>query len=381
MPNAEMLTGNPKIVSSGYGGGGVEDEDLSSEQLGVSAIGVAANKRLSVKDPSAHGCRLPRAAVVAGDTLLLACLGGDEVVALSAADPSKYQGSLPVAAGPTGIAVDPETRSAYVLSSFDPTLTRVSLAAFAPAAAAKANPKNHAVARSAPVVLPRTLRFTRPSSLGELADRGRRIFHRASDPRIAKDGRACASCHPDGRDDGLVWSTPDGPRQTISLAGRVRHEAPFGWMGKHRSLQEHMRATMKNLRGKGLAPEDEDALATYLTTMKGPPSVTSARALTAEEEHGRSVFASDATSCAVCHGGPDHSDHDVHDIDSKTSVERSGSLLAPSLVGIAGSAPYFHDGRYGSLEQLLDKSDGKMGSTSSLSSEDKGALVAYLRTL
>ena len=31
--------------------------------------------------------------------------------------------------------------------------------------------------------------------------------------RLSGDGRACASCHPDGRDDGLVWSTPNGPRQ------------------------------------------------------------------------------------------------------------------------------------------------------------------------
>ncbi len=268
-----------------------------------------------------------------------------------------------------------------MFSVFDATLTSTSLDAFA-RLPEQPKARSHAAARPVPAVTPpRTLHFERAGSLGQLAERGRRIFHASGDPRISSDGRACASCHPDGRDDGLVWSTPDGPRQTISLAGRVRHEAPFGWMGKHASLQEHMRATMKNLKGKGLAPDDEDALASYLTTMKGPPTAPGARTLTAQEQQGRVVFESDATSCATCHGGPDRSDHDVHDVGSKTAVEKTADLIAPSLVGIAGSAPYFHDGRYGSLEELLENSDGKMGSTASLSAPEKGALVAYLRTL
>ena len=366
VPNAEMMTGNPRIVSSGYGGGGVESAGLPTEQLSVSAIDVATGRRSSVKEPTAHACRLPRAAAIAGDTLLLACMGGDEVVAVSAADPTKFRGSLSVTAGPAGLAVDPATKNAYVVSLFDASLTRVPLDAFV---------------RTAPVMSLQVLRFVRPSALGQLADRGRKIFHAGGDSRIAKDGRACASCHPDGRDDGLVWSTPEGPRQTISLAGRVRHEAPFGWMGKHQTLQEHMRVTMKNLKGTGLGPEDEDALATYLTAMKGPPSVTSARPLTAEEEHGRDVFESGATGCGSCHGGPDRSDHDVHDVQSKIPVEQSPSFLAPSLVGIAGSAPYFHDGRYRSLEQLIDGSEGKMGNTAFLSTGERDALLAYLRTL
>jgi cytochrome c peroxidase len=223
------------------------------------------------------------------------------------------------------------------------------------------------------------LQFDRPSPLDELAERGRRIFHAGGDPRVSKDGRACASCHPDGRDDGLVWSTPNGPRQTISLAARVRHEAPFGWMAKHASLPEHMRTTMKNLKGKGLEPRDEDALASYLVAMRGPP--VGARPLSAEEEQGRAIFESTSAECSSCHGGPDKSDHDAHDVKTRTASDTTHDFLAPSLAGIGGSAPYFHDGRYTSLEELLDKSDGKMGSVAGLSPGEKGALVAYLRTL
>ena len=52
----------------------------------------------------------------------------------------------------------------------------------------------------------------------------------------------------------------------------------------------------------------------------------------------------------------------------------------PTLEFVAGTAPYFHDGRYPTLHQLLVKSDGKMGHTKQLSSEDMDALEAYLRT-
>jgi hypothetical protein len=51
--------------------------------------------------------------------------------------------------------------------------------------------------------------------------RSRALFHETDDFRLSADGRACASCHPDGREDGLTWATPDGPRQTIMLAGRI----------------------------------------------------------------------------------------------------------------------------------------------------------------
>ena len=53
----------------------------------------------------------------------------------------------------------------------------------------------------------------------------------------------------------------------------------------------------------------------------------------------------------------------------------------PGLGFLEGRAPYFHDGRYQTLRQLLLASDGKMGHTAQLSNADLNALEAYLRTL
>jgi hypothetical protein len=53
----------------------------------------------------------------------------------------------------------------------------------------------------------------------------------------------------------------------------------------------------------------------------------------------------------------------------------------PSLKYVGGSAPYFHDGRYPTLEDLIKRSDGKMGHTGHLAEADVNDLAAYLRTL
>ena len=124
-------------------------------------------------------------------------------------------GRVPVASGPTGVAIDSEDKRLVSFSQLDGSLSLVDLDAF--------------MTKKEPT----TIKLLRSSGLTEQAAAGRKLFFSGGDARISKDGRACASCHPDGRDDGLVWSTPDGPRQTIMLAGRVNRKGPFGWLGKH----------------------------------------------------------------------------------------------------------------------------------------------------
>ena len=50
-------------------------------------------------------------------------------------------------------------------------------------------------------------------------------------------GLACASCHPEGRDDGLVWKFQElGPRRTQVLAGSILSRAPYHWTGDQADL-------------------------------------------------------------------------------------------------------------------------------------------------
>ena len=57
------------------------------------------------------------------------------------------------------------------------------------------------------------------------------------------------------------------------------------------------------------------------------------------------------------------------------------SVETPSLRFVAGTGPYFHDGRYATLSQLLRETKGTMGWAADMPADDLAALEAYLLTL
>jgi cytochrome c peroxidase len=224
---------------------------------------------------------------------------------------------------------------------------------------------------------------------------GRKLFHRASDSRTTGVGIACATCHPDGREDGLVWRLDGERRQTPLLAGRLAETAPYNWRGSSPTLEENIKQTVTRLRGSGLPEADSHALARYLVEGLRPPS----RPQSSDPglvESGRRVFADPAVGCATCHD-PERAFTDglTYDIGSTGPTELSEmrkvdakampiEFDVPSLRYVGLTAPYFHDGRIATLEQLIDDNGAtgdRMGTTAGLSALEKKALVAYLRSL
>jgi cytochrome c peroxidase len=53
----------------------------------------------------------------------------------------------------------------------------------------------------------------------------------------------------------------------------------------------------------------------------------------------------------------------------------------PSLLFVGGTAPYYHDGSFETLEDLIDKNLDRMGRTSHLTADERAALVAFLKRL
>ncbi len=176
------------------------------------------------------------------------------------------------------------------------------------------------------------VRYTPSASAKHLAV-GRKIFHHTDDPRIASDGVACASCHPDGREDSLTWATPDGPRQTIMLAGRQTSSAPYGWAGKHDNLPDYVADTFTRLGGSGVKGDDLDQLLTYVQGVAGPTMAPVAPA----SEHGmlatrgKQLFDDPQQGCATCHLGSRGVDRTVHDVGSTASADNLRKYDTPSL--------------------------------------------------
>jgi DNA-binding beta-propeller fold protein YncE len=336
---------------------------------------------LFVRDSRLHEvppCLLPRAvaANTADGTLLVTCLGSDLLLQFAVDTPAgetvaSERHRWEVAAGPTGVAYDPAGQ-AVVWSKFDGVVDFVPL------------PVGSMEERIAHPLEPvARLALSRPAGLvaGDDVALGRRLFHASTDPRIARDGRACASCHPDGRDDGLTWSTPDGPRQTPVLAGRLAKTAPYAWSGTNKDFAEHLKNTFQRLGGHGVTPREVDALEAYCNAMAAPAP---ARASDAEVARGKAIFESRDAACSGCHASDDgarFTDDKHHDVHSAAKADRYPEFDTPSLLDVGGTAPYFHDGRYATLEALLAGTDGTMGHTAQLSPADRDALVAYLRSL
>jgi cytochrome c peroxidase len=267
------------------------------------------------------------------------------------------------------VAIDHEGKRAVVWSQFDREVSFIATDADVP-------PARLAVARQ---------------SAGITANiaLGRRIFHQMGDQRISSDGRACASCHPDGREDALTWSTPDGARQTPMLAGRVSGTAPYGWIGSSDKLQDHLKKTFERLGGEGLPKNQLAALVDYVASMSPPVE----RALPGDAAHatlverGRELFGSVETGCSTCHDASRaFTDGMRHQVMTQAPPQKSDGAKAdgfdtPSLRFVAGTAPYFHDGRYKTLDDVLAAPDHAMGESTRLSRRDRAALVAYLETL
>ena len=167
-------------------------------------------------------------------------------------------------------------------------------------------------------------------------------------------------------------------------AGRTDHTAPYGWPRRHDTLHDYVTGTFTRLGGSGLKGDDFDALVAYVGAMPAPNLADQPPMDTKEQklvERGRDLFFAERQGCAGCHVGGAGVDTNKHDVGSHALAAIDKQFDTPSLHFVAGTAPYFHDGRYATLDALLTSTDNQMGHTMNLSQRDVSALKAYLETL
>jgi DNA-binding beta-propeller fold protein YncE/mono/diheme cytochrome c family protein len=382
-PRVTIDPGEPSQRSTGYGG----SLFARVESPIVSVIDAAAERNLTSmlldtnvsRHTVAKGeCLLPRAARVSQSSggLLVACVGTDALVEMDPRgnDPARLERRRwKVPSGPTGVAVDDLHETAVVWSQFDRQLAIVDLKSDTPATAVEI------------VTAPRLAAGAGHLSADEAW--GRKLFHKTDDARVSRDGRACASCHPDGREDALTWSTPVGPRQTLMLAGRVKNSAPYSWLGVHETVEVHLHNTFERLGGSGLPDVADgrvgelDALVAYLNAMPGPSFDESDSDEPKLVAQGKELFHASDVGCSSCHTAGRGADGEKHDLGTFAVGDSEAKFDTPALRYVSGTAPYFHDGRYPTLLSLLTSTDSQMGHTMQLSRSQALALNAYLETL
>jgi len=281
---------------------------------------------------------------------------------------------------------------------------------------------------------------------------GQRLFF---DPRLSRDNSvSCASCHHPDRafsDGGKQFSAGVGGKTTDRNAMPIFNLAwvsEFFWDGRapllrkqalepiehpHEMAETLPRVVAKLMADRGLAAQFEHALGgpidaeriglaleQYLLSIVSQDArfdrvMKGADTFTPLEKRGLELFLTEhdppnglrGADCFHCHGGSLFTSNRLtnnglklqpKDIGrervTRDAADR-GKFRVPSLRNVALTGPYMHDGRFQTLEQVIDHYDSgvERGATLDpnlakhpkeglrLSADDKAALAAFLRTL
>jgi len=126
--------------------------------------------------------------------------------------------------------------------------------------------------------------ITLPGGFGY--DSGRAMFHEQTPVGIA-----CASCHPEGREDGLTWRFSFGSRRTQSIAGGILARAPYHWVGDMNDLPTLMNDVFSVRMAAGTTTNSQRlSLGPWMDRIPAPSPVPPLDAASAER--GRVLFES-----------------------------------------------------------------------------------------
>lgn len=230
--------------------------------------------------------------------------------------------------------------------------------------------------------------------------RGAQLFNYAS--VSFQKQLSCATCHPENHLDGLSYDIGlDGMGRDIvdnrTMRG-IAETAPFKWSGKNPTIhrQEGPRAAQLFFRSHGYEREaDTDAVVAFIESL--PLLENRYRPaggkLNEFQRRGKRLFERSMTNdgryipianrCITCHPPPYYTDRRMHDVGSKAPHDKDANFDTPQINNIHLQAPYLHDGRCYTLEEIwtVFNPDDTHGVTNDMLKEHLNDLIEYLKTL
>lgn len=302
-----------------------------------------------------HGAGDPGKLLYARQDRVLVCLGGVNEIGIDTGWPLRFD-RIHVGRRPMDIAVDRGAKNAYVVNMFDDAISIVDL------------DKRQVIGSISLGPLPEET----PAMRGEI------LFH---DAFLSLDNwYSCQSCHTDGDSNNSNADTfSDGgfgsPKNTPSLRG-VAQTGPWSWVGKFQTLEDQVSSTIEHtMQSNRVSRRMAEDLAAYLATLQPRPTLQgSADPLVAE---GRTVF--EKQGCADCHAGQRLTKDSLEDVGMDDGLAGHHLFNPPSLRSVKQTAPYFHDGRAKSLEEVIDRFGHRIQEP--FPPGDRAALLSYLKSL
>jgi len=231
-----------------------------------------------------------------------------------------------------------------------------------------------------------------------IARKGRILFNNAG--HTFQNQYACYTCHPDDHEDGLEYNFAAMGRNIVNVISlrEIADTPPYKWNGKNQSIykQDGMRFSKFLTRTEAFNYGELDALVAYIKTgIKLPPNLMYNKngKLTESQLRGKEIFnrsvdnlgkvIPEKSRCVTCHSGPYYTNLKLEDVGTLSKTDDSILFDTPNLNNIYASAPYLHDGRAKTLEEIWTIYGGndKHGRVNDLSKIQLNDLVNYLKSL
>lgn len=215
--------------------------------------------------------------------------------------------------------------------------------------------------------------------------RGELLFHDAA--ICYQKWQSCASCHPEGRADGLVWDLMnDGsgnPKSTKSML--LSHRTPPVMAeGVRDSAEKAVRSGLDNILFTQRPEAEAAAIDAYLDSLRPVPSphLVDGR-LSPAAERGRELFHDARVACHRCHPAPLYTDLKAYNVGTRSPTGRNERFDTPTLVEVWRTAPYLHDGRYRTIKELLGEGRHglKPGRSDELTDQEIDELTEFVLSL
>ncbi len=208
---------------------------------------------------------------------------------------------------------------------------------------------------------------------------GEMLFHDAT--ACFQQWQSCASCHPDGRADGLNWDLlNDGlgnPKNTRSLLLSPQ-TPPVMITGIRPDARTAVNTGLRFIQMAELSAADGDAIEQWIRSLKPRQSpIGLDPRLRRSIQRGKRLFQS--AGCAGCHPAPLYTDLKRHVVRCGDAPEDTRAFDTPTLVEVWRSAPWLYDGRATDMESVLTRHNKyqRHGRTNGLTVTQRRDLVNY----
>jgi len=202
--------------------------------------------------------------------------------------------------------------------------------------------------------------------------------------------QSCASCHPDGRVDGLNWDlVNDGWGNLKSTKSMLwSHQTPPAMIsGVRANARAAIEAGLKHIQFVDRSEADAACIEEYFKSLRPAPSphlvkqADDSLGLSESARRGEVLFKS--ARCAACHKGPCLTDMKTHDVGTGIYTEQGRKFDTPTLREVWRTGPYLYDGRAATMREVFEKfnPNDKHGSTGKLNKQQIADLCEYVLSL